>query len=87
MRTPPACEDQAEIVLGYSPGGMPPEGGFDLEFRREIAQMVHDSVKFAYKDYKKSTIKMADRSRLTVERLVASSLADRIMDKVDREYI
>jgi hypothetical protein len=87
MGSPLAGEDQSEIVLENSPVSMPPEGGFDQEFRREIAQLVHDILKFAYINNKDAAVKEAYRRRLTVEQFVASLLADRIMDRVERECV
>jgi hypothetical protein len=83
----PATEDQAEIVLEDSQGRMPPEGRFDLEFRDDVAQLILETLRSMYFYHRERATKEAYRRRMTVEQLVASTLAQQIMDKVDREYV
>jgi hypothetical protein len=84
---PATTEDQAEIILEDSQGRKPPEGRFDLEFRHDVAQLILETLKYMYDYHREKVTKEAYRRRMTVEQLVAATLAQQIMDKVDREYI
>jgi hypothetical protein len=78
-----ADNELVELVFG----DQVPLLGFDLEFRREVAQLVHDILARCYVTRRDATIESARLRRLTVEQLVASAIAHHVMKKVDEEYI
>lgn len=61
--------------------------GFDLEFRNEVTELVHEILKRSYVTQRESTHDEARRWGLTTEQLVAAAVAHHVMTKVDREYV
>src|SRR5262249_46656062 len=80
-------EDRPEIRLFRGDGDPPPEVdagvySFDLEFRKEVAQYVHDLLKRCYVTRRRETKLEANRRGVSLEQLVAAAIAHRIMRKV-----
>jgi hypothetical protein len=70
--------------------GAPPrsEGeAYDLRFRREVSQMVHDLLYRHYVKDNASAREVAHKRGLTVEQLLAATIAHLVMKKVDEEYV
>jgi hypothetical protein len=62
-------------------------GGWNLEFRREVAAKILDTLTQAYVTRREFVLEEARRRGVSVEELLAAYLTRSIMDKVDREYI
>jgi hypothetical protein len=61
--------------------------GSDLPFWKDVSQIVHDILARAYVTSPEYARAEAARRGLTVEQLISSSIAYRIMSKVDLEYV
>jgi hypothetical protein len=64
-----------------------PHRSLDLPFWKEISQIVHDILVRAYVSSPDVAQSEAARRGVTVEQLVSSSIAYRVMSKVDHEYV
>jgi hypothetical protein len=62
-------------------------GGWNLEFRQEVAAKILDALTQAYVTRREFVLEEARRRGVSVEELLAAYLTRTIMDKVDREYI
>src|SRR5436309_2993708 len=84
-------EDHPEIRLFQADGDPPPEAtdaySFDMEFRKEVAQLVHDILKRNYVVRRREAKLEASRRGISLEKLVAAAIAHRMMRKVDEEYV
>jgi hypothetical protein len=76
LESPMAAEPPADSVLGS-----------DLPFWKDVSQIVHDILARAYVTSPEVARAEASRRGLTVEQLISSSIAYRIMSKVDLEYV
>ena len=84
-------EDRPEFRLFRGDGDPPPVAtdaySFELEFRKEVAQLVHDILKRNYVTRRRESKLEASRRGVSLEQLVAAAIAHRMMRKVDEEYV
>ena len=79
-----------KLGVALTPAGTPrspaPET-WELRFRREVSQLVHDLLRRHYQIDPAGARTIADRRDMTVEQLMAATITHLVMKKVDEEYI
>jgi hypothetical protein len=75
------------IIRGTWQSDESTDTNFELEFRREVAQLIHDLLRRNYVAQPEAARLEAEKRCLTVEQLIASSIAYHVMNKVDEEYL
>ena len=79
-----------KLGLALTPAGKPPKidaRARDLQFRKEVSQMVHDLLRRNYKLDTNTAREIAREKRMTLEQLMAATITHLVMQKVDDEYV
>ncbi len=62
-------------------------GTFDLEFRNEVTELVHEILQRSYVTHRTTVQDEAQRWGLSLEQMVAAAVSHHVMKKVDMEYV
>lgn len=87
MSSAPSLAPRLGIAL--TPTGKPPRldaEARDLQFRREVSQLVHDILRKHYRTDPVTAREFARGRQITLEQLLAATITHMVMQKVDDEY-
>lgn len=81
-----ALLDSGFELDSITPDDDPPDL-FELQFRKEVAQLIQAILHRNYVEMPEVCAKEAHQRGLTTEQLIAAVVAHRVMKKVDEEYL
>lgn len=79
-----------KLGVALTPDGSPLQldgEPWELRFRKEVSQLVHDLLRKHYELDRSEACKIAHRRGMTLEQLMAATITHLVMKKVDEEYV